>query len=156
MAMGKRTVSAEEDRVAEEEQPPTALFNRRPIVRCQRLLKPSERRIHGWKAPGFSAFLEVPSRVHNTFVSYSDSHRLCHRADIICVLFSCHRAQLLCPILTGHNFCVLFSQGTTFVSYSHRDEQMCPILTGMNKCVLFVFFPVFGMESAWASAWASA
>ena len=57
MAMGKRTVSAEEDRVAKEEQPPTALFNRRPIVRCQRLLKPSERRIHGWKAPGFSAFL---------------------------------------------------------------------------------------------------
>ena len=39
--------------------------------------------------------------------------------------------------VTGHNFCVLFSQGTTFVSYSHRAPLLCPILTGMNKCVLF-------------------
>ena len=36
-----------------------------------------------------------------------------------------HRAKLLCPILilTGPNFCVLFSQGQTFVSYSHRAAE---------------------------------
>ena len=52
----------------------------------------------------------------------------------------------MCPILTGQIFCVLFSQGTTFVSYSHRAIFLCPILTGMNKCVLFFFArisPVF-------------
>ena len=41
-----------------------------------------------------------------------------------------------------HNFiwiCVLFSQGTAYVSYSHRDNHtsMCPILTGQSICVLF-------------------
>ena len=57
--------------------------------------------------------------------------------QFICVLLYSHRADHLCAILTGQNFCVLFSQGNTFVSYSHRATLLCPILTRQNFCVLF-------------------
>ena len=104
---------------------------------------------------------------YSSFVT-CDLHRLFSQGKSF-VTYS-HRAKFLWPILTGQIICVLFSLGKFFVAYSHWANHLWPILTGQNFCGLFSlgnsfvayssFFPVFGMESAWASAgpsaWASA